>query len=611
MEIRSLGRYEVRGEIGRGTMGVVYRGYDPVLDREIALKAVNLSPALEPERRKKFLDRFFLEAKIAGKLIHPNIVVTHDAATDEKTAIPFIAMELLSGDSLYGRLQKGRIPWEEALGLVEPLARALDYAHQQGVVHRDIKPANILLTAKGVPKIADFGIAKLPTAQLTLTGTVMGTPYYMSPEQLEGDDVDGRSDLFSLGALLYHLLTGEPPFRGDDIATITQQVIYKSPTPPSELEGSIPASVDALIARAMTKSRDERYDGGEELAEEVERVRRGGSPLRGLSVGERTVETQAKPSPRAEPPDHDKAESKGGGAGFLVAGLVLAAIAAGAIYRWDDVGAYLEPIRERHEESQRRDLLSEQSAMHLDRGRDLLTRAHFDEARSELERSLSLAREANDGKAEATGLLWRGLLLAERGEWSSARADLDSAASVFEIYDVPDGKALALLAQADLERDLGRYEHAASLYEKAAPSVDTTLGSALMALLEGDMERAEQGFVRAEAYDYAGAAAYVRGDPDKATEYWSRREDTGLWRGFAALAEGDVDDARALFEESAARYRAADHRSGIAAATEGLEACSSAPDARDESILQTLFRAEPRTPRAAERRRRLPSTPGY
>ena len=198
MGIRSLGATKSAG-LGRGTMGVVYRGYDPVLDREIALKTVDLPAALDPERRKKFLDRFLLEAKIAGKLIHPNIVVTHDAATDETTEIPFIGMELISGESLHERLERGRIEWGEALSLVEPLAKALDYAHQADVVHRDIKPANVLLTSKGVPKIADFGIAKLPNTHLTQSGTVMGTPYFMSPEQLQGEDVDGRSDVFSLG----------------------------------------------------------------------------------------------------------------------------------------------------------------------------------------------------------------------------------------------------------------------------------------------------------------------------------------------------------------------------------------------------------------------------
>ncbi len=218
METGSLGRYQIRGPIGRGTMGIVYRGYDPVLAREIALKTVNVSPALSDADRRRFLQRFFQEARIAAKLLHPGIVVTHDAATDDTTSVPFIAMELVTGGSLADRMEReGRISWQEACRLVVLLARALDYAHREGVVHRDMKPANVLVTADGKPKIADFGIAKLQDAHLTQTGDVIGTPYYMSPEQLEGKEVDGRSDLFSLGSLFYALVAGRTPFLGPDL----------------------------------------------------------------------------------------------------------------------------------------------------------------------------------------------------------------------------------------------------------------------------------------------------------------------------------------------------------------------------------------------------------
>ncbi len=293
-------------------MGVVYRGYDPVLDREIALKTVDLSPAIDDARRKRFLARFFQEAKIAARLLHPGIVVTHDAATDEATGTPFIAMELVTGGSLADRIVeagRGRLPWEEACRLASHLARALEYAHRQGVVHRDIKPANVLLTPEGVAKIADFGIARLSDSTLTQTGAVVGTPYYMSPEQLEADDVDGRSDSFSLGALLYTLLVGEPPFQGTDIASITQKVLYKNPAPPSETVAEIPGTVDGVVARALAKKREERYATGGELAEDLERVGRGDNPLRPLSIGERTLErprSAASPA-RVERQDHQSA----------------------------------------------------------------------------------------------------------------------------------------------------------------------------------------------------------------------------------------------------------------------------------------------------------------
>ena len=597
MEIRSLGRYQIRAEIGRGTMGVVYRGYDPVLDRDIALKAVELPEGVSLERRKKFLDRFFLEAKIAGKLIHPNIVVTHDAATDEATGTPFIAMELLSGESLHGRLSEGRLSLEEALALVEPLARALDYAHQEGVVHRDIKPANVMLTAKGAPKITDFGIAKLPTAELTQTGTILGTPYFMSPEQLRGEEVDGRSDLFSLGVLLYNLLTGKPPFEGADLASVSQQVLYKSPAPASEGVREIPESVDRVLARAMHKKPAERYQSGSAFAEDIARVRRGESPLEGASFGEKTVESTPQ---RVEPP-----ETRSGYGGAVVFVLMLAALATTAFVRREDVLRVLEPLREQREESTRRNAQEALAAEHLREGRGLMERGHFDEAAAAFARALSSSRDAKNGRGEAEALLWRGLLSAERGDWSRARADLESAGSVFEIYDVPGGKARALARQADLERDLGNYDVASSLYDAAGTHVDTRAGRAFLALMTGDLEAAERGFLSAGEGNYAGAVDVALGRPEQAEEHWGRTPDSELWRGYAARALSHEAEARRLFELAAARFRTQDHATGLAASLEGLEGLEE-PGESGESVLQFLFRAEPRTPRNESRRKRLP-----
>ena len=227
MDVNSLGRYEIHSELGRGTMGVVYRGHDPVIDRAVAIKTVLLPETLSSEERNRFLERFFMEARIAGKLLHPNVVVTYDAATDETTGVPFIAMELVEGTSLNQvLLEKGKLPWDEALAIAIPLATALDHAHQEGIVHRDIKPANVIVTHGGVPKLADFGIAKYASADLTQTGVIVGTPYFMSPEQLRGEKLNGRSDLFSLAALLYNLVVGQPPFHGSDLASIATQVLY-------------------------------------------------------------------------------------------------------------------------------------------------------------------------------------------------------------------------------------------------------------------------------------------------------------------------------------------------------------------------------------------------
>ncbi len=586
MKIRSLGRYEVRAELGRGTMGIVYRGYDPVLDREIALKTVDLPLGLDPERKSKFLERFFLEAKIAGRLIHPNIVVTHDAATDETTTTPFIAMELLSGDSLHARLQHGPLPWQEALSLAEPLARALSYAHEAHVVHRDIKPANVLLTAKGVPKIADFGIAKLPDTQLTQSGKILGTPYFMSPEQIQADEVDGRSDVFSLGALLYNLLTGIPPFRGSDLASITQQVLYKSPPPPSELVAEIPVGIDGVLARSMAKDRDERYQTGDELADDLALLRRGEPAVSPLSFGEKTAEsatvkTDAEPELEPEPEAQSKSlKSKSARGGCFVLSVLMAAFAAAGVYRRDDAIRLLESLRERRDEVERRDAVSVEGAAVLEEAQELLERGELERCAKLVDQALAAARDARDGHGEATALLWRGQLEAERGAWSKARADLEASASVYAIYDSPQGEASAVAALADLERDLGRFQIAATLYDRADPTVDTTFGRALMKLMQGDVRAAEQGFEASSAWAYVGAVALARGDVQGAEKAWSRARPSSeleRFRGFAAHAG-----------------------SAPAGPSEKSE------DGDVASVLQEMFRTEPATPRSEERRLRLP-----
>ncbi len=289
MDPSSLGRYQIRGEIGRGMMGVVYRGYDPVLDREVALKTVVLPEMLPDTERESFLERFLLEARIAGKLTHPNIVVTFDAAMDETAGTPFIAMELIEGESLDDLLdRRDRLPWQMAVKIGIALAEALGLAHESGIVHRDIKPANVLLTPDGTPKIADFGIAKLPTANLTKTGVVIGTPYFMSPEQLQGEELDGRSDIFSLGALLYNLLVGYRPFNGTEIATIAGQILYKDPPSLLERVDDVPSTLDGVVARAMAKPVGDRYMTAEELANDLRAVQRGDEPNRPLVAAEMT-----------------------------------------------------------------------------------------------------------------------------------------------------------------------------------------------------------------------------------------------------------------------------------------------------------------------------------
>ncbi len=223
-----VGRYEIDSELGRGAMGVVYRARDPRIDRTVAIKTVSLL-GLEPDAEQEYRERFVVEARAAGRLSHPRIVTIFDVAEDPYTLTPYIVMEYVSGRSLEEVLctENGILPLDTALQVTQELAEALDYAHAQGIVHRDVKPSNIIVAEDGHPKIADFGIAKLNAPDLPQTGRTLGTPAYMSPEQLRGDPVDGRSDLFSLGVILYQLLTRHRPFPRAAIHRWTTEETYR------------------------------------------------------------------------------------------------------------------------------------------------------------------------------------------------------------------------------------------------------------------------------------------------------------------------------------------------------------------------------------------------
>jgi eukaryotic-like serine/threonine-protein kinase len=275
----NIGRYEILAELGRGAMGVVYKARDPKIDRLVAVKTVALV-GLEPEEEREFRARFFHEAQAAGRLSHPRIVTIFDVAEDPETQNPYIVMEYVAGHSLEKELveRTGKLPLDEALQLTEKIAEALDYAHAQGIVHRDIKPANILLSEDGHPKIADFGIAKFNLANITSSGHAIGTPAYMSPEQLSGEAVDGRSDLFSMGVILYTMLTGYKPFQGNSAMTVSYKVVNRDPVPVSALDADIPPTLDYVVSRAMAKDRRKRYQTGMELALDVQDLRQGFIP---------------------------------------------------------------------------------------------------------------------------------------------------------------------------------------------------------------------------------------------------------------------------------------------------------------------------------------------
>jgi hypothetical protein len=281
-----IGRYEVLAELGRGSMGAVFRARDPQIGRVVAVKII-LTANLSPEDLEIYKQRFVREAQAAGQMAHPGIVTIHDIAEDA-TGQPYLVMEFIEGTPLDKMLQPGgeRLPLAQCLDIGIQVAEALDYAHRRGVVHRDVKPANVLLTAEGRAKIADFGIAKLAGVQMTQAGHMVGTPAFMSPEQFSGGTVDARTDLFSLGAMLYWMFTGERPFAGDTLTTVSFKVVYTAPIPAKQLNPSLPHEVDNILSRCLAKNPDERYSSCRELAEDLKALKEG-----------RVVKTQPVPVP--------------------------------------------------------------------------------------------------------------------------------------------------------------------------------------------------------------------------------------------------------------------------------------------------------------------------
>lgn len=268
-ETKRFGRYEIIDELGRGAMGVVYKARDPQIDRLVALKTVSLC-GQEPEEEEEFRKRFMNEAQAAGRLHHPGIVAVFDVGEEPETRDPYIVLEYVAGEALNKILKRARkLPLATALQLAEEIAEALEYAHAKGVTHRDIKPGNILITQAGHAKIADFGIAKLNLAHFTVPGKVLGTPAYMAPEQLSGEGADGRSDLFSLGVILYAMVTGHSPFQGDSATTVCFKVANREPVPASALDLHLPSQLDGVISRAMAKDPALRYQRGAEFVNDL------------------------------------------------------------------------------------------------------------------------------------------------------------------------------------------------------------------------------------------------------------------------------------------------------------------------------------------------------
>jgi len=248
-------------------MGLVYKAHDPIIDRILAIKTISLSLAMD--EREEYEARFYQEAKAAGRLNHPNIITVYDVGKSDNVA--YIVLEYLEGRELNEILNDGKhLPIFQILDIVKQVAQGLTYAHEHGVVHRDIKPSNIMVTNNSQVKITDFGIARMTSSAVqTQTGTVLGTPKYMSPEQVLGKPLDQRSDIFSLGVMLYEMLTETAPFVGDTLHEIMSQTININPPAPSAINNQLPAGLDFIVAKALEKEPNNRYQSAREFASDL------------------------------------------------------------------------------------------------------------------------------------------------------------------------------------------------------------------------------------------------------------------------------------------------------------------------------------------------------
>lgn len=265
-EIRpTVGRYEVISELGHGAMGIVYKARDPKIDRLLAIKTIRFSDEFEENRLQEIKDRFYREAQISGQLSHPSIVSVYDVGEDYD--LSYLVMEFLTGENLIEYCKKENLlPLRRILNILAQTADALDYAHRHEVIHRDVKPANIMLLEKDEIKVTDFGIAKAVSDSRTKSGVVLGTPNYMSPEQINGHDLDGRSDIFSLGVVFFELLTGQLPFGGSSLANLFYQITHGRHPSPRQLNPRVPRAVEQIIDKTLDKTPDQRFETAAELA---------------------------------------------------------------------------------------------------------------------------------------------------------------------------------------------------------------------------------------------------------------------------------------------------------------------------------------------------------
>jgi serine/threonine-protein kinase len=296
MTPETLGRYEIVGELGKGAMGVVYLARDPIIHRQLAIKTFRMAYSAKEKEVQQFRERFLREAQAIGRLSHPNIVTVHDVGQEDDEY--FIAMEYIKGINLKQRMQStdDPLPLDFVIDVAAQIAEGLACAHEEGIVHRDVKPANIIIAQSRRVKITDFGIARIEQSNLTVAGQLLGTPNYMAPEQIQGKTVDARTDIFSLGVLLYEMLTRKKPFAGENLTQVSHRIVYDEFTSPDEIIQGLPPELIAILDRALEKDPDQRYQDAAEMARDLRALQEpvsGAVPVVKAPAG--TAELEAEP----------------------------------------------------------------------------------------------------------------------------------------------------------------------------------------------------------------------------------------------------------------------------------------------------------------------------
>ncbi|MGD8536548.1 MAG: serine/threonine-protein kinase [Candidatus Aminicenantes bacterium] len=335
--MKKIGKYEILSILGKGAMGIVYKALDPDIDRQVAIKTIRFDLASEETDNEEIMQRFIREAQAAGKLTHPNIITIFDVGREKD--LTYIVMQLIEGPSLQRLIAQGeKFSVPDVTKLMEQVCSGLDFAHQHGIVHRDIKPGNILLDKNRRPYICDFGVARVDTSTLTQSGTAVGTPSYMSPEQVMGKKVDKRSDIFSVGCILYEFLTGRRPFEAESITTVIYKIINEEPPSLSEVKKGLPAGFEKVIGKALAKDPNDRYQNCNQLSDDLRNLDKLADKTIAVTVTREAPIPEEEEKEKKEEEEVVEEEKKKGRLG-LILGLTIPAfliILAGGAYFYNE-----------------------------------------------------------------------------------------------------------------------------------------------------------------------------------------------------------------------------------------------------------------------------------